>query len=162
MATPKDRHALGKAALEGLLSGLALLACAGNRAPAVRAPMEAAPQTSAATGARGGPPPLPLGIASQSAKSCCSGKNECKGKSGCRSSLNECRGQNECKGKGTSCNADGDDDDEDDDGSYAASPHNCCAGKNTCKGKSGCRTAKNTRGPGMNDCKGQGTACPRP
>jgi hypothetical protein len=35
---------------------------------------------------------------------CCSGKNECKGKSGCRSPHNPAgAGRNDCKGKGTSC-----------------------------------------------------------
>lgn len=33
-------------------------------------------------------------------KDCCSGKNDCKGKGGCRTASNECAGKNECKGKG--------------------------------------------------------------
>jgi hypothetical protein len=30
----------------------------------------------------------------------CAGLNECKGKGGCKSTMNECKGKNDCKGKG--------------------------------------------------------------
>jgi hypothetical protein len=30
----------------------------------------------------------------------CVGVNECKGKGGCKSAMNDCKGKNECKGKG--------------------------------------------------------------
>lgn len=43
-------------------------------------------------------------VAPPEAKDCCTGKNECKGQSGCKAGDNAtCAGQNECKGKGTSC-----------------------------------------------------------
>lgn len=37
---------------------------------------------------------------SSSEKACCVGKNECKGKGGCKTASNACAGKNECKGKG--------------------------------------------------------------
>lgn len=41
----------------------------------------------------------------QSARDCCMGLNECKGKGGCAvPESHSCRGQNECRGKG-GCNA---------------------------------------------------------
>lgn len=30
----------------------------------------------------------------------CSGKNDCKGKGGCKTAEHDCKGKNECKGKG--------------------------------------------------------------
>jgi hypothetical protein len=36
----------------------------------------------------------------------CKGKNDCKGKGGCKSSDNGCKGKNDCKGKG-GCATDG-------------------------------------------------------
>lgn len=42
--------------------------------------------------------------AAASAKECCFGKNDCKGKGGCAvPESNSCMGKNECKGKG-GCN----------------------------------------------------------
>ncbi len=39
-------------------------------------------------------------------KHSCAGKNDCKGKGGCKSSDNGCKGKNSCKGKG-GCATDG-------------------------------------------------------
>jgi hypothetical protein len=39
-------------------------------------------------------------------KHACAGKNDCKGKGGCKSSDNGCKGKNSCKGKG-GCATDG-------------------------------------------------------
>jgi hypothetical protein len=33
-------------------------------------------------------------------KDCCKGRNECKGKGGCKTANNACKGQNQCKGQG--------------------------------------------------------------
>lgn len=44
--------------------------------------------------------PAVSGSASAKPKDCCVGKNECKGKGGCRTDANACKGKNECKGKG--------------------------------------------------------------
>lgn len=38
--------------------------------------------------------------AGKSEKDCCKGKNECKGKGGCKTGSHSCSGKNECKGKG--------------------------------------------------------------
>ena len=38
--------------------------------------------------------------AKDSGKVKCSGINDCKGKSACKSATNSCKGQNDCKGKG--------------------------------------------------------------
>lgn len=80
---------LAMTAVTGMLAG-ALAACGGNT-PEAKDPSATDPSTNAA-------PPA------TEEKSCCSGKNECKGKSGCKAGDNaSCAGQNECKGKGTSC-----------------------------------------------------------
>jgi hypothetical protein len=44
----------------------------------------------------------------------------------------------------------------------APAAKDCCKGKNTCKGTSGCKTETNATCAGHNDCKGKGTACPKP
>jgi hypothetical protein len=36
------------------------------------------------------------------------------------------------------------------------------AAKDCCKGTSGCKTESNATCAGHNDCKGKGTACPKP
>lgn len=47
------------------------------------------------------PAPSASGSADAGAKkACCSSKNECKGKGGCKTDKNGCKGKNECKGKG--------------------------------------------------------------
>jgi hypothetical protein len=58
-----------------------------------------APPPTAETGA---PPAEPAAAEAPEAgaKACCAGKNECKGKGGCKSDTHTCAGQNECKGKG--------------------------------------------------------------
>jgi hypothetical protein len=98
------RRALCLAAIEGLLAGLLPSACS-PRAATVVAPME--PAISATPPApeltRVMPVAASPSIAEASAKDCCRGKNECKGKSGCAGQNNECKGKNDCKGQGTSC-----------------------------------------------------------
>ena len=43
-------------------------------------------------------------MSAPAAKDCCTGKNTCKGTSGCKTEQNAtCAGHNDCKGKGTSC-----------------------------------------------------------
>jgi len=37
---------------------------------------------------------------SASSANCCVGKNDCKGKGGCKTAKNACAGNNDCKGKG--------------------------------------------------------------
>jgi hypothetical protein len=160
MDPKKARDALCRAAVEGLLSGLSLVACAPARGASVTAPMDP-PGAVVASPSAERPPPLavPVGtvVAAEPApKDCCRGRNECKGLGGCASALNECKGKNACKGTATSC-------EEGDDAPRppAARTGSCCAGKNDCKGKSACRTARNRSGPGLNECKGKGTNCPR-
>jgi hypothetical protein len=158
MSGPRD---LTLAAVQGILAGLALLACSSQRGATVSAPMETTPSTTS-TPARLPPVAPPIEIAADpTPKDCCRGMNQCKGLSGCESSRNDCRGKNECKGLGTACDAS----DETAPTPRQATPRsrtaNCCSGKNECKGKSGCRTAHNPAGAGRNDCKGAGTACPR-
>ena len=55
-------------------------------------------QKPAAAAPAGGGEPV-----AESAKACCKGLNECKGKGGCRTDANDCAGKNDCKGKG-GCN----------------------------------------------------------
>jgi hypothetical protein len=74
--------ALAMTAVTGILAGLA--ACGGEP--------KADPNTPASTSAA---PPTD--------KNCCKGRNECKGKSGCKTENNACAGLNDCKGRGTSC-----------------------------------------------------------
>ena len=76
---------LAMTAVTGMLAG-ALAACGGHQAEAKD------PSTTDAV------------PAAPTEKDCCTAKNECKGKSGCKAGDNaSCAGQNECKGKGTSC-----------------------------------------------------------
>jgi hypothetical protein len=83
------------AASAGLMVG-ALAACGGSTPPA-EAPTAEAP---AADGAAMADAPA---ADAASAKECCKGHNECKGKGACKTDTNGCAGQNECKGKG-GCN----------------------------------------------------------
>ena len=81
---------LALAAVAGLASGLP--GCGGADAKKDPAPGGSA---KAATTAAGTAEPL-----HEQKKDCCTGKNECKGKGGCKTASNECAGKNECKGKG--------------------------------------------------------------
>jgi hypothetical protein len=74
------------------------------------------------------------------------GKNECKGKGGCKTAEHDCAGKNACKGKG-GCDA-------------VAAKHGC-KGKNACKGKGGCKTADHECA-GKNACKGKGGCAAAP
>jgi hypothetical protein len=42
----------------------------------------------------------PIVAHAKAGKGMCSGVNDCKGKSACKSASNDCKGKNECKGKG--------------------------------------------------------------
>ena len=64
--------------------------------PAAAAPAAAAPDPAAAAPAAAAPAAQPEKVA----KVHCSGVNDCKGKSGCKTASNACAGQNGCKGKG--------------------------------------------------------------
>ena len=92
----------------------------------------------------------------QSGADCCKGRNECKGKGGCKTSLNECKGLNDCKGKGGCkvgvC----------DNTASVVVPQPpsggqkmCCKGQNACKGLGMCKTDKHAC-KGLNACKGLG------
>jgi hypothetical protein len=99
MTTSHDHAAtppVVRAALAGLAAGLGAsalgaLGCGADvkQEGAASAAPAAAP-ASAATVAQ----------AHEKKANCCVGKNECKGKGGCRTDANECAGKNECKGKG--------------------------------------------------------------
>lgn len=56
-----------------------------------------------AGGDKAGTSPMPSGEPGSTSENCCRGKNECKGKGGCKTDDNACKGKNECKGKG-GCN----------------------------------------------------------
>ena len=72
----------------GILAGTS--GCEAKAGGAASAEPTTASKTTAAAAASG----------SGGAKDCCVGKNECKGKGGCKTDKNECSGKNECKGKG--------------------------------------------------------------
>ena len=44
--------------------------------------------------------PAATGMAGKGDPNCCVGKNDCKGKGGCKTASNACKGKNDCKGKG--------------------------------------------------------------
>jgi hypothetical protein len=99
---------LSSAAATGLVLG-AMTACGGSAppaesaadtTPAAEAPAEASPAPDAAAPAGDG---AAGPVATTDAKACCMGKNECKGKGGCKTADNGCAGKNACKGKG-GCN----------------------------------------------------------
>lgn len=74
--------ALSLSAVTGILAGLA--ACGGE------------PRTEPQTPSTSVPVPTE--------RHCCKGRNECQGKSGCKTDQNaSCAGQNSCRGRGTSC-----------------------------------------------------------
>lgn len=71
---------------------------------------ESTPEPTTPTSAGGGDTTGDAAEATEAAGSeggeqaaCCKGMNECKGKGGCKTDVNECAGKNECKGKG-GCN----------------------------------------------------------
>jgi hypothetical protein len=66
-------------AMSGIVLGAATIGCNSSEVPAAKDP-------------------------TNTAKACCKGQNECKGKGSCKTDKNECKGQNECKGKG-GCNS---------------------------------------------------------
>jgi hypothetical protein len=81
------------AALSGLIGGTSLAAQTATQSPA---------KASSVMAAKAG-----LRYASQdTTKHSCTGKNDCKGQGGCKSSDNGCKGKNSCKGKG-GCATDG-------------------------------------------------------
>ena len=88
MAPKIDSRALLMAALAGLTAGVA---CKGS--PPSNESAAAEPLASASAP-----------IAAGSAKACCKGRNDCKGKGGCAvAGKHDCAGKNDCKGKG-GCN----------------------------------------------------------
>src|SRR3954452_22770857 len=104
------RSSLARAAAQGLLSGLGLVACSPTQTSTV-APMDPVATTSTAPSSRVAPLPPPLrpgtlGVATSHDardRGCCGGLNECKGKSGCANDAHDCAGKNDCKGTGTAC-----------------------------------------------------------
>lgn len=69
-------------------TGLSLMGCPEKQAEEEASAAKDASQTVAKDGAD---------------KECCFGKNDCKGKGGCKTADNDCAGKNDCKAKG-GCN----------------------------------------------------------
>lgn len=149
-------HALARAAALGLMLG----ACAAKQSSG--APPAAVPETvvvPAAPETAEEPVTEPLAVAEpepeRKAGNCCAGKNDCKGKGGCRvAGSHACAGHNDCKGRG-GCKT----------GACpeAAEGKSCCKGLNECKGKGSCKSDAHDCA-GKNECKGQGGCamhCPR-
>ena len=105
-------HPTARAALHGLALGV--VACRGPTLPGsapspaatVNIPEEPAAPESADTEPEVVETPRsePETNVGQTAPNCCKGMNECKGKGGCKTEVNECAGKNDCKGTG-GCNA---------------------------------------------------------
>lgn len=116
--TPPRAHRIAAAALGGLLSGIT--ACSGAQNEVVVDPtasantvgaQESAPTADTSTDTettedpaprrrrRARKPPVQV-VERQGLPNCCMGKNECKGKGGCKTDKHECMGLNDCKGLG--------------------------------------------------------------
>jgi hypothetical protein len=75
----------------------------------------------------------------------CKGRNDCRGKGGCKTGDQGCSGRNSCASKG---------------GCATGGGRHDCRGKNCCKGMGGC-TASDAGCRGRNSCKGRG-GCANP
>jgi hypothetical protein len=161
------RSSLARAAAQGLLSGLGLVACSPTQT-STTAPV--APMDPVATSAPSGssrvapsPPPLrpgTLGVATSRDvrdRACCRGLNDCKGKGGCANDAHDCAGKNECKGTSTACPPE--QSSFNTPSGLAGAPKDCCKGKNECKGKTACKVPGHHECRGRNECKGKGLAC---
>jgi hypothetical protein len=99
----RSSRPLAAAAWAGILQGAAsLTACeAALPPPAV---VEIGPALPAPPATSEPDPPRPVRVARPApARACgnaCAGKNECKGKGGCKTDKNACKGMNTCKGRG--------------------------------------------------------------
>lgn len=84
---------LAAAAIAGLTSGLA--ACGGGADV-----KKEGPAPSGTTPGAAATPAMTAAGADAKKADCCAGKNECKGKGGCKTDKNDCKFKNECKGQG--------------------------------------------------------------